>query len=169
MNCNSLHHNTIIWYETNFLMMKIDDEIKGRFRNEYHRGIINLTYTLNQLNYQFLQLLKKHNVTQQQYNVLKVLRGFRSEAPVSIGFIKDRMLDKNSDVSRIVDKLYERGLVTRCEKSTDRRQKDVDISDKGLELLAAMDECEKKVDTLLSNLTEDEVKQLNTLLDKIRG
>ncbi len=149
--------------------MKIDDEIKGRFRNEYHRGIINLTYTLNQLNYQFLQLLKKHNVTQQQYNVLKVLRGFRSEAPVSIGFIKDRMLDKNSDVSRIVDKLYERGLVTRCEKSTDRRQKDVDISDKGLELLAAMDECEKKVDTLLSNLTEDEVKQLNTLLDKIRG
>lgn len=149
--------------------MKIDDEIKGRFRNEYHRGIINLTYTLNQLNYQFLQLLKKHNVTQQQYNVLKVLRGFRSEAPVSIGFIKDRMLDKNSDVSRIVDKLYERGLVTRCEKSTDRRQKDVDISDKGLELLAAMDECEKKVDTLLSNLTEDEVKQLNALLDKIRG
>lgn len=150
-------------------MMKIDDEIKGRFRNEYHRGIINLTYTLNQLNYQFLQLLKKHNVTQQQYNVLKVLRGFRSEAPVSIGFIKDRMLDKNSDVSRIVDKLYERGLVTRCEKSTDRRQKDVDISDKGLDLLAAMDDCEKKVDTLLSNLTEDEVKQLNTLLDKIRG
>jgi len=149
--------------------MKIDDEIKGRFRNEYHRGIINLTYTLNQLNYQFLQFLKKHNVTQQQYNVLKVLRGFRSEAPVSIGFIKDRMLDKNSDVSRIVDKLYERGLVTRCEKSTDRRQKDVDISDKGLELLAAMDECEKKVDTLLSNLTEDEVKQLNNLLDKIRG
>lgn len=149
--------------------MKIDDEIKGRFRNEYHRGIINLTYTLNQLNYQFLQFLKKHNVTQQQYNVLKVLRGFRSEAPVSIGFIKDRMLDKNSDVSRIVDKLYERGLVTRCEKSTDRRQKDVDISDKGLELLAAMDECEKKVDTLLSNLTEDEVKQLNTLLDKVRG
>ncbi|HOZ15711.1 MAG TPA: MarR family transcriptional regulator [Tenuifilaceae bacterium] len=149
--------------------MKIDDEIKGRFRNEYHRGIINLTYTLSQLNYQFLQLLKKHNVTQQQYNVLKVLRGFRSEAPVSIGFIKDRMLDKNSDVSRIVDKLYERGLVTRCEKSTDRRQKDVDISDKGLELLAAMDECEKKVDTLLSNLTEDEVKQLNNLLDKIRG
>ncbi|BDX39688.1 hypothetical protein CYCD_30430 [Tenuifilaceae bacterium CYCD] len=149
--------------------MKIDDEIKGRFRNEYHRGIINLTYTLNQLNYQFLQLLKKHNVTQQQYNVLKVLRGFRSEAPVSIGFIKDRMLDKNSDVSRIVDKLYERGLVTRCEKSTDRRQKDVDISDNGLELLAAMDECEKKVDTLLSNLTEDEVKQLNNLLDKIRG
>ena len=149
--------------------MKIDDEIKGRFRNEYHRGIINLTYTLSQLNYQFLQLLKKHNVTQQQYNVLKVLRGFRSEAPVSIGFIKDRMLDKNSDVSRIVDKLYERGLVTRCEKSTDRRQKDVDISDKGLELLAAMDECEKKADTLLSNLTEDEVKQLNTLLDKIRG
>lgn len=149
--------------------MKIDDEIKGRFRNEYHRGIINLTYTLNQLNYQFLQLLKKHNVTQQQYNVLKVLRGFRSEAPVSIGFIKDRMLDKNSDVSRIVDKLYERGLVTRCEKSTDRRQKDVDISDKGLDLLAAMDDCEKKVDTLLSNLTEDEVKQLNALLDKIRG
>ncbi len=148
--------------------MTIDEEIKGRFRNEYHRGIINLIYTVNQLNYDFMQSLKKHKLTEAQYNVLRILRGFRSEGPLSIGFIKERMLDKNSDVSRIVDKLLEKGLVDRKENSIDRRQKDITITEKGLELLSQMDECEKKIDTLLQNLTVDEVKQLNALLDKIR-
>lgn len=149
--------------------MGIDEEIDGRFRNEYHRGIINLIYTVNQLNYQFYQFLKSHRLTPQQYNTLKILRGFRNKAPLSIGFIKERLLDKNSDVSRIVDKLYERGLVSRSENSNDRRQKDVNITDKGLELIGSMDECERKVDTLLINLTGNEVKLLNSLLDKIRG
>lgn len=149
--------------------MSIEEEIKGRFRNEYHKGIINLTYTVNLLNHAFYQYIKQHEITAQQYNVLRVLRGFRSEGPVSIGFIKDRMLDKNSDVSRIVDKLYQKGMVKRKENKADRRQKDVAISDKGLELLAGMDDCEQKVDTLLLNLNQEEIQQLNFLLDKIRG
>jgi len=149
--------------------MSIEEEIKGRFRNEYHKGIINLTYTVNLLNHAFYQYIKQHEITVQQYNVLRVLRGFRSDGPVSIGFIKDRMLDKNSDVSRIVDKLYQKGLVKRKENKADRRQKDVAISDKGLELLAGMDDCEHKVDTLLLSLNQDEIQQLNFLLDKIRG
>ena len=149
--------------------MSIDDEIKGRFRNDYHRGIINLTYTVNQLNYQFLQHLKKHKLTEPQYNVLRVLRGFRSEGPVSIGFLKERMLDKNSDVSRIVDKLFEKGLVDRKENAADRRQKDVEITEKGLTYIAQMGDCEIKADTLLQNLTLEEVQELSRLLDKIRG
>ena len=149
--------------------MKIEDEIKGRFRNEYHKGLINLNYTVKQLGYQFIQSLKTHDLTEPQYNILRVLRGFRSEGPVSIGFLKERMLDKNSDVSRIVDRLFEKALIDRRENADDRRQKDLVITGKGMDLLDNMFDCEKKVDTLLQNLTQDEVIELNRLLDKIRG
>lgn len=148
--------------------MKIEDEIKGKFRNEYHKGLINLTYTAKQLSYEFYQSLKKHGLAEQQYNVLRILRGFRSEAPLSIGFIKERMLDKDSDVSRIVERLFEKGLVSRKENPADRRQKSVEITAKGLELLDKMYNCELEADTLLSNLTIKEVNVLNQLLDKIR-
>ena len=148
--------------------MKIEDEIKGRFRNEYHKGLINLNFTVKQLSYNFLQSLKKHGLTEPQYNILKVLRASYSESPSSIGFLKERMLDKSSDVSRIVDKLYEKGYIDRKENSTDRRQKDVEITEKGLVLLSDSDDCELKADTLLKNLTSDEIQELNRLLDKIR-
>lgn len=149
--------------------MKIEDELKGRFRNDYHKGLINLTYTVKHLSYDFLQTLKKFKLTESQYNVLKVLRGYRSEGPSSIGFLKERMLDKNSDISRIVDKLYEKVLINRQENIIDRRQKDVEITEKGLELLAKMDVCDKVEDSLLKNLTEEEVVELNRILDKIRS
>ncbi len=148
--------------------MTIDEEIKGRFRNEYHKGLINLTYTTKQLGYEFLQALKKHDVTEQQYNVLRILRGFRVQAPLSISFIKERMLDKDSDVSRIVDRLFLKEMVSRQENVSDRRQKAIEITEKGLSILNSMLECEMKVDTLLENLSLEEVTLLNTLLDKIR-
>ena len=148
--------------------MKIEDEIKGRFRNEYHKGLINLTFTVKNLSYEFHQSLKVHGLAEQQYNVLRILRGFSSEAPLTIGFIKERMLDKDSDVSRIVDRLHDKGLVSRTENPNDRRQKSVKIIDKGINLLDKMFNCEQKADTLLSNLTLEEVTELNRLLDKIR-
>ncbi len=148
--------------------MKIEDEIKGRFRNEYHKGLINLNFTAKKLNYEFFQALKAHGLTEQKYNVLRILRGFSSEAPLSIGFIKKRMLDENSDVSRIVDRLFENKLVSRSENPEDRRQKSVEITESGLNLLNKMFNCEQKADTLLSNLCLEEVKELNRLLDKIR-
>jgi DNA-binding MarR family transcriptional regulator len=149
--------------------MRIDDEIKTHFRNDYHRLIVNLTYTVNQLNYQFLQQLKKYKLTEQQYNILMLLDSFKSEGPVSLGFLKERMLDKNSDVSRIVDKLFEKGLVSRKENSTDRRQKDLGITEMGVSLMTGMGYCEKETDKLFQNLSQAEVKQLNFLLDKLRG
>ena len=148
--------------------MKIEDELKGRFRNEYHKGLINLTYTAKHLSYEFYQSLKKHGLAEQQYNVLRILSGFRSEAPLSISFIKERMLDKDSDVSRIVDRLVQKSFVNRIENPEDRRQKSVEITVKGPELLDEMFSCELKVDTLLSNLAIEEVNILNQLLDKIR-
>ena len=130
--------------------------------------MINLTYTTKLLGYEFFQSLKRHGLAEQQYNVLRILRGFRSQAPLSIGFIKERMLDKDSDVSRIVDRLFEKGLLTRKENPEDRRQKAVEITTSGLTLLDSMFECEKTVDKLLTNLSETEISELNRLLDKIR-
>lgn len=149
--------------------MKIEDEIKGRFRNEYHKGTINLIYTVKHLMYQFDQVLKKHGLTEPQYNILRVLRGYRKEGPSSIGFLKERMLDKNSDVSRIVDKLHVKDYIKREENPKDRRQKNIEITKKGMELLANMDDCERKTDNLLENLSLEEVAELNRLLDKIRN
>ena len=148
--------------------MSIEEEINGRFRNEYHKGLINLIYTVKLLSYEFHKSLKARGLAEQQYNVLRILRGFRSQAPLSIGFIKQRMLDKDSDVSRIVDRLFEKGLISRKENPDDRRQKSVEITTKGLVLLDKMFSCEQKADTLLKNLSIDEVQQLNYLLDKIR-
>lgn len=148
--------------------MTIEEELKGRFRNDYHKGLINLNYTTKQLSYEFFQTLKKYGIAEQQYNVLRILRGFRSEAPLTIGFIKERMLDKDSDVSRIVDRLFEKGLLDRKENPEDRRQKSVVITEKGLTLLDNMFDCEKTADRLLTNLTVEEIRELNRLLDKIR-
>lgn len=148
--------------------MSIEEELKGHFRNDYHKGLINLNYTAKQLSYEFFQSLKRYGLAEQQYNVLRILRGFRSEAPLSIGFIKERMLDKDSDVSRIVDRLFEKGFVNRTENPNDRRQKSVEITKSGLGLLDQMFSCEQKADTLLNNLTQDEINELNRLLDKIR-
>lgn len=149
--------------------MRIEDEIKGRFRNEYYKGFINLRYTTNVLSYEMFQSFKRFGITEPQYNVLRILRGFRSEAPLSIGFVRERMLDKVSDVSRIIDRLMEKKMVTRVENPADRRQKSIEITPKGLALLDDMLSCEKQTDNLLSKLTPDEVKELNRLLDKARG
>ena len=148
--------------------MQIEDEIKCRFRNERHKGLINLTFTVKQLSYNFLQTLKTHGLTEPQYNILRVLRGFRTDGPSSIGFLKERMLDKSSDVSRLVDKLFEKGMIDRKENNIDRRQKDVLITDKGLRLLDEMLDCENQVDAILHKLTDQEVQELNRLLNKIR-
>ncbi len=148
--------------------MRIDEELDGRFRNDYHRALINLFFTSNMLHAGFQQLLKKKGLTTQQYNVLKILRGFGAE-PRSIDFLRKRMLDRKSDMSRIIDKLFAKKLVDRLECASDRRQKDVTITPAGLELLLQLDTAERQGDQLLKNLNAAELKELNKLLDKIRS
>ncbi len=148
--------------------MRIEDELKGRFRNEYHKGFINLSYTARRLNYDFFSELKRYGITEPQYNVLRILRGFRNELSLTVGFIKERMLDRDSDVSRLVDRLQARGLVTSKHSTADRRQRSVEITPMGMELLDSILVWEKHIDTLLSNLSANEVIELNRLLDKIR-
>ena len=147
--------------------MSIEDEIKSKFRNDYHKALVNLYYTNNVIGEQFFKMVKNYGLAAPQFNVLRILKGQHPQA-ASIGLIKERMLDKNSDASRIVDRLYKKKLVERKESKADRRQKDILITKKGLELLNKMVVCEKQEDDILSNLNIDEVKLLNGLLDKIR-
>jgi DNA-binding MarR family transcriptional regulator len=149
--------------------MKLEDEIlQKHFRNEYHKATVNVIYSYNWLVDFQVNLFKPYGITMQQYNILRILRG-QYPKPATIKLIKERMLDKMSDASRIVEKLRIKGLVDRNICSGDRRNVDVCITDKGLELLSRVDKHDNEVDAKLSVLSEDEVKQLNELLDKLRG
>ncbi|RIJ33460.1 MarR family winged helix-turn-helix transcriptional regulator [Pontibacter oryzae] len=148
--------------------MKIEEEIKqSAFKNEYQKAYINVIFTSGYLEQAQSALFKPFGVTLPQYNVLRILRG-QHPKPATISLIIERMLDKTSNASRIVDKLVAKDLVTRKQCPGDRRTVDVTITGKGLELLKQMDELEGGTGTGIGNLTEEEASQLNTLLDKIR-
>jgi len=109
-----------------------------------------------------------HGLTMQQYNVLRILRG-NYPAPYSTSMIRDRMLDKMSDVSRIVDRLCKKSLVSSSKCTSDKRLVDVIITDEGLELLENMDKTIMETEQIFANLTEADQVQLGELLDKLRG
>ena len=148
--------------------MKIDDEIKGSFSNGYHRALVNILFTHNNLVNRISQDLTSHNITRQQYNVLRILRG-QYPNPVPVSLIKDRMLDKMSDASRIIDRLKKKGLIIKSIRSEDRRAADILLSKNGILLLEELDPRMSDYNNLQSNLTEEEANQLSDLLDKIRG
>lgn len=149
--------------------MKIEDEIKQKkFSSEYTKLIINLVYTGNRINFKTNELLKIKNLSIQQYNVLRILRGQYPD-PATVNMIIDRMLDKMSNASRIIDKLEDKKLVLRKTNSEDKRCADVLISEKGLELLNELDSEIKNIEKSNIHLSLQEVKILNDLLDKLRG
>jgi DNA-binding MarR family transcriptional regulator len=149
--------------------MRIEEEIQStNFEDNYHKAVINVSYTYGWLTNAFKCKFEKHQLTNQQFNVLRILRG-QYPNPATVNLIKERMIDKMSDASRIVDRLVQKGLVSRCTNNKDRRAVDIRISDKGLEVLAIMDNEFKTKEILKNNLTEDEAVKLNELLDKLRG
>ena len=149
--------------------MKIEEEIQStKFDDNFHKAVINLTYTYGWLNNSLRCHFEKHNLTSQQFNVLRILRG-QYPNPATVNLIKERMLDKMSDASRIVDRLVQKGLVSRCTNNKDRRAVDIRISDKGLDILSTMDVEFKAKEILQNNLTEEEAGKLSDLLDRLRG
>jgi DNA-binding MarR family transcriptional regulator len=149
--------------------MRIEEEIQStNFEDNYHKAVVNITYTYGWLNNTFRCKFEKHKLTNQQFNVLRILRG-QYPKPATINLIKERMLDKMSDASRIVDRLVQKGLVSRCTNNKDRRAVDIRISDKGLEVLTIMDNEFKPKEILKNNLSEEEAVKLSELLDKLRG
>lgn len=149
--------------------MKLEDEIAQRhFRNEYHKAYVNILYTSNWI-YNFQQhILKEFNITTQQFNILRILRG-QHPNPANIKLLKDRMLDKMSDASRIVEKLRIKGFVERTVSPSSRREVEVRITEKGLALLQKLDKSNQEMDQFLSHLNDEEIRMLNDLLDKMRG
>jgi DNA-binding MarR family transcriptional regulator len=149
--------------------MEIEKEIYNRkFENSHQKAVVNLLYTYGWITNLLRLLLNKHNVTLQQYNILRILRGHHPN-PATINILKERMLDKMSDASRIVERLVQKDLVIRCVSDKDRRAVDILISQNGLDILQKLD-TEISLKAMLSNnISEDEASTLSGLLDKMRG
>ncbi|PJB00335.1 MAG: MarR family transcriptional regulator [Ignavibacteriales bacterium CG_4_9_14_3_um_filter_30_11] len=149
--------------------MKIEEEIKQKqFKSEYHKTLINIIFTYNWLIKNQVEILKPFDITLQQFNILRILRG-QYPNPSNIKLMKERMLDRMSDCSRIVEKLLKKGFVERKLCKEDRRNVDVIITKNGLVILKKLDKKFETLDKNLINLNTSETKTLNTLLDKLRG
>jgi DNA-binding MarR family transcriptional regulator len=150
--------------------MRIEEEIKQnkKFVNEYEKLLINILFTASWLESGNIQRLKPFGISPQQYNVLRILRG-SSPNPLMLSDISGRMIDKNSNATRLVEKLRLKNLVKREVCENNRRQVDIVITKKGLDLLADID---KEADTWfnsMKSLTKSEAEQLNEALDKLRS
>lgn len=148
--------------------MSIENDIKQKkFRSAYQRLTINLVYTANWMIYQQLELLRGFDLTPQQYNVLRILRG-HYPAPMKVNAIADRMLDKTSNASRLVDKLLAKELLVRKSCEADRRAVDVLITEKGLELLKDIDPLVLDLENQMDVITPEEAETVSKVLDKLR-
>jgi DNA-binding MarR family transcriptional regulator len=150
-------------------MMQLQKEISiSGFESLYQQAVVNVVFTSGWCNEQMKQLLAPYDITNQQFNILRILRG-QYPNPSTINLLKSRMLDKMCDASRIVDRLVQKELVLKEVNTEDKRAVDIIISKKGLQLLTQMDH-EVDLSAMASNtLTEEEADQLNFLLDKLRG
>ena len=149
--------------------MRIEEEIlQEEFVNENHKTLVNLIYTNSFLINKMAGFFKKLGITRQQFNVLRILRGQYPNA-ANLGLIKERMLDKMSDASRIVERLRVKKLVTRKQSKSDRREVEVMISPQGQALLEITDQEIKQIYKLFNRLSQSELQQLNFLLDKFRN
>jgi DNA-binding MarR family transcriptional regulator len=147
--------------------MSLEKDIhQPKFRNEYHKMTVNLIYTYNWLMEQSKRFFERADLTPQQFNILRILRG--AGKPLSTLQIRQRMLDRMSDTSRIVDRLIRKELVQKVVCKDDRRLVDVSITDKGLSLLEMLDGLNAEMDAPFQTLSEEEAVSLNQLLDKLR-
>jgi DNA-binding MarR family transcriptional regulator len=150
--------------------MSIETDIRQTaFRSPYHRLVVNILYSGNWISNAQMRLLKPFGITMQQYNVLRILRG-QSPQPVKVSEITERMLDKMSNASRLVDKLVAKKLVVRTECPSDRRAVDVVITQKGLDLLQRIDSTQLQwEEDIQQRLTSEEAIVLSRLLDQLRA
>lgn len=147
--------------------MGIENDInQSKFRNDYQKAMINMIYTFNWMNERMKSFFDKEDITSQQFNILRILRG--AGKPISTLQIRQSMLDKMSDTSRIVDRLVVKDYVKKNVCDSDKRLVDVSITTKGKKLLEKMDKSESEMEEIFGNLSELDAKTLNKLLDKIR-
>lgn len=149
--------------------MRLEDEIhQKKFVSESAKLAVNLIFTYNWFNQRQTSFLKKFGITPQQFNILRILRGMGGK-PASVKLLRERMLDKMSDASRIVEKLRLKGLLERKVNSVDRRACDVAITEKGMQLLSAIDIEAGLFGELFTGLEDKDKQLINELLDRLRG
>jgi DNA-binding MarR family transcriptional regulator len=150
------------------VMKTINQSIKqAQFKSEHEKALVNILYTAGWLHVQQLQFLKPYGISLQQYNVLRILKG-KYPNSICIGDIQDRMLDKMSNASRLVEKLVQKQLAQRVAAVDDRRRMDVSITPKGLDLIESMQPYHIQNIQKFMGVDEKESAELNELLDKLR-
>jgi DNA-binding MarR family transcriptional regulator len=149
--------------------LKLEDEIKQRkFKNSSQKAILNIIFTANWINSIFRDIFKPFGVTQQQYNVLRILKG-RYPGTVNPTEIKDVMLDKNPDLTRLCDRMHANGWLQRDIDETNRRKMNITITEKGLDLLARIQPVLESAEGQFTYMTDEAKEQLSSLLDQFRG
>ncbi|WP_439882883.1 MarR family winged helix-turn-helix transcriptional regulator [Pontibacter sp. MBLB2868] len=138
------------------------------FRNEWQKASVSILYTYGFLSNGYESFFKKFNMTGQQYNALRILRD-QFPKPVSTSFLREKMLDKMSDASRLVSRLNAKGLVDVTQNKSDKRLVNIVISTKGHQLISNIDSSLHELDEMLQGLTEEEAATLVELLFKVRG
>ena len=149
--------------------MKIEEAIKQKsFESPLQKALINLHYTSNYMAAEAKQMFAGFDLTGQQFNVLRILRGSHPRK-ISPGDIKAVMIDKTPDLTRLIDRMLTKGLVTRAVSESNRRKVDIGITNKGLDLLAEIDPRIRKDMQEFDRITSEEAEELSRILDKLRG
>lgn len=160
---------TLLHPNTRFFHMKLEDELKmPKFRNPYQKASLNLMFTGEWMMARVDSLLKPYDISSQQFNVLRILRGQQGK-PINLFTIQERMLNRMSNATRLVEKLRLKGLVTRelCEQN--RRKVEISITEKGIGLLDSLDPLMKQLEEdTFKNLSEEEAQHLSDTLDRVR-
>ncbi len=149
--------------------MSLEEDIKQeKFQSEYQKLVVNIAFTHSFLTNMFNSYLKPYDLSLQQYNVLRILRGQHPE-PVSINSITDRMIDKMSNASRLVEKLHKKEMIGRRKCTEDKRQVDVTITSKGLETLAELDHLMGDYENKFNHVDKKSIAEVNNVLDELRN
>lgn len=147
--------------------MKIDEVLNSNFKSAQIRASVNLKYTSNYFSAGQNAFMAKYGLSMPQFNILRILRG--AGEMISVNTVKDRMVEKSPNTTRLMDKLVEKDLIKRDRCNDDRRVVFVEISKKGLDVLGQIDEALKVNSVFPTNLTDEEAELLSDLLDKMRG
>lgn len=150
--------------------MKLEEELKmSKFPSPYHRASLNTIFTGAWLMERFNAVLKPFGISEQQYNVLRILRGQKGQ-PANLFTIQERMVHRMSNATRLVEKLRLKGFVERCTCEENRRKIEITITKAGLELLQKIEpQAKAHYKNITGNLTEKEAETVGRLLDKMRG
>jgi DNA-binding MarR family transcriptional regulator len=149
--------------------MKIEDELKTKkFRNEQHKAALNMMFSAYQLQTSFAQGLKPFKLTAEQYNVMRILKG-SSPKPLCVKEIANRLIERSSNVPRILDRLQDKSLISRTRSENDGRETLIELTEEGAKLLNRVNLSVEGLDANHVKLTDTEARLLNELLDKSRG